>query len=79
MVDYRERAEECRRLAKLRAGSEHWAAFLEMAQTWDQLAKLQEQSRRLKSAGIIKTKMPAAVLRIEDAVRDLEQRTSDQE
>jgi hypothetical protein len=25
MVDYRERAEECRRLAKLRAGSEHWA------------------------------------------------------
>ena len=28
MVDYRERAEECRRLAKLRAGSEHWAAFL---------------------------------------------------
>src|SRR4029077_20804065 len=41
MVDYRERAEECRRLAKLRAGSEHWAAFLEMAETWEQLGKLQ--------------------------------------
>ena len=71
MVDYRKRAEECRRLVKLRAGSEHWAAFLEMA---EQLAKLQEQSRRLNSAGILKTRMPAAVLRIEDAVRDLEQR-----
>jgi hypothetical protein len=34
MVDYREQAEECRRLAKLRAGSEHWAVFLEMAETW---------------------------------------------
>ena len=79
MVDYRERAEECRRLVKLRAGSEHWAAFLEMAETWEQLGKLQEQSRRLNSAGILKTRMPAAVLRIEDAVRDLEQRTSDQE
>jgi hypothetical protein len=79
MIDCTERADECRRLAKLRAGSEHWAAFLEMAETWDQLAKLQEQSRRLKSAGILKTKMPAAVVRIESAVRDLEQRTSDQE
>jgi hypothetical protein len=79
MVDYRERAEECRRLARLRAGSEHWAAFLEMAETWEQLGKLQEQSRRLNSAGILKTRIPAAVLRIEDAVRDLEQRTSDQE
>ena len=36
--------------------------------------KFKELSRRLKSAGILKTKMPAAVLRIEDAVRDLEQR-----
>ena len=75
MVDYRERAEECRRLAKLRAGSEHWAAFLEMAETWEQLGKLQELSRRLKSAGILKTKMPAAVLRIENAVRHLGQPT----
>jgi hypothetical protein len=44
-----------------------------MAETWEQLRKLQGLSRRLKS-GILKTKMPAAVLRIEDAVRDLEQR-----
>jgi hypothetical protein len=69
MVDYRERGEECRRLANLRAGSEHWAAFLEMAETWEQLGKFQELSRRLKSAGILK--MPAAVLRIENAVRHL--------
>jgi hypothetical protein len=75
MVDCVERADECRRLAKLRAGSEHWAAFLEMAETWEQLGKLQELSRRLKSAGILKTKMPAAVLRIENAVRHLGQPT----
>jgi hypothetical protein len=74
-VDYVERADECRRLAKLRASTEHWAAFLEMAETWEQLGRLQEQSRRLKSAGIIKTKVPAAVLRIENAARDLEQPT----
>jgi hypothetical protein len=74
MVDYRERADECRRLANLRAGSEHWAAFLEMAETWELFGKLQEQSRRLK--GILKTKMPEAVLRIENAVRDLERPTS---
>jgi hypothetical protein len=54
MVDYRERADECRRLANLRGGSEHWAAFLEMAETWELFGKLQEQSRRLK--GILKTK-----------------------
>ena len=48
MVDCRERADECRRLAKLRAESQHWAAFLEMAETWDHFGKLQEQSRRLK-------------------------------
>ena len=73
-VDYVERADECRRLAKLRTGSEHWPAFLEMAETWEQLGKLQQLSRRLKSAGILKTKMPVAVLRIEDAVRNLERR-----
>ena len=71
MVDCRERADECRRLAKLRAGSEHWAAFLEMAETWEHLGKLQEQSSRLRD--ILETKMPEAVLRIENAVRDLEQ------
>jgi hypothetical protein len=67
MVDYRERAEECRRLAKLRAGSEHWAAFLEMAETWEQLGKLQGLSRRLKSAGILRKRcqQPCCALRMQ--------------
>jgi hypothetical protein len=56
-----------------RFDSEHWAAFLEMAETWELFGKLQEQSRRLK--GILKTKMPEAVLRIENAVRVLERPT----
>ena len=30
MADYRQRAEECRRLADLSAGTDHWAAYLEM-------------------------------------------------
>ena len=33
------RAEECRRLAKLAAKPEDWQLFLEMAATWDMLAK----------------------------------------
>ena len=74
-VDYVERAEECRRLAKSRQRPEDWGAFLEMAETWQILGKLQEVRRRLKSAGILKSKIPAAVLRIEDAVRNLEQPT----
>jgi hypothetical protein len=74
-VDHVERAEKCRRLAKSRQRPEDWGAFLEMAETWETLGKLQELRRRLKSAGILKTKIPAAVLRIEDAVRNLEQPT----
>jgi hypothetical protein len=54
---------------------EDWGAFLEMAKTWETLGKLQELRRGLKSAGILKTKIPAAVLGIEDAVRNLEQPT----
>jgi hypothetical protein len=46
-----------------------------MAETWETLGKLQELRRGLKSAGILKTKIPAAVLGIEDAVRNLEQTT----
>jgi hypothetical protein len=34
MTDYRKNAEKCRELAKLTARSEHWPAFLEMAETW---------------------------------------------
>ena len=33
------RAEECRRLAKQAAKPEDWQHFLEMAATWDMLAK----------------------------------------
>jgi hypothetical protein len=33
------RADECRRLAKLAAKPEDWQHFLEMAATWDMLAK----------------------------------------
>jgi hypothetical protein len=38
-TDYTNRADECRRLAKLRAKPEDWEHFLEMAATWDMLAK----------------------------------------
>jgi hypothetical protein len=38
-TDWTSRAEECRRLAKLAAKPEDWEHFLEMAATWDILAK----------------------------------------
>jgi hypothetical protein len=38
-TDCTSRAEECRRLAKLAAKSEDLQHFLEMAATWDMLAK----------------------------------------
>jgi hypothetical protein len=38
-TDCTSRAEECRRLAKLAAKPEDWEHFLEMAATWDMLAK----------------------------------------
>jgi len=38
-TDCTSRAEECRRLAKLAAKPEDWQHFLEMAETWDTLAK----------------------------------------
>src|SRR4029077_17662312 len=53
MTDYRQRADECRRLADLRAGTEHWAAFLEMAETWEKLASLHEYTQQLKSSGVL--------------------------
>jgi hypothetical protein len=52
-TDYEQRAEECRRLAKLRARSEHWQAFLEMAQTWEMLADLHKLGRKLRSSGAL--------------------------
>jgi len=56
LSDYRKRAEECRRLADLRAGTDHWAAFLEMAETWEKLAALHEYTEQLKSSGALLTK-----------------------
>jgi hypothetical protein len=53
MIACKKRAEECRRLAKLRAGSDHWVAFLEMAETWEKLADLHELGRRLRSSGVL--------------------------
>jgi len=38
-TDCTSRAEECRRLAKLAAKPEDWQHFIEMAATWDLLAK----------------------------------------
>ena len=38
-IDCTSRAEECRRLAKSAAKPEDWQHFLEMATTWDMLAK----------------------------------------
>ena len=38
-IDCTSRAEECRRLAKLAAKPEDWQNFIEMAATWDMLAK----------------------------------------
>ena len=38
-TDCTSRAEECRRLAKLAAKPEDWQHFIEMAETWDLLAK----------------------------------------
>ena len=38
-TDCTSRADECRRLAKLAAKPEDWQHFIEMAATWDMLAK----------------------------------------
>ena len=38
-TDCTSRAEECRRLAKLAIKPEDWQHFIEMAATWDVLAK----------------------------------------
>jgi hypothetical protein len=38
-VNCTSRADECRRLAKLAAKPEDWQHFIEMAATWDMLAK----------------------------------------
>jgi hypothetical protein len=41
-LNYEQRAEECRILAKLAPRPEDWGHFLEMSQTWDLLAALRQ-------------------------------------
>ncbi len=45
-VDYAERAAECRRLAAQYTKAEHWAHFLEMAETWEMLLGHQQERSR---------------------------------
>jgi hypothetical protein len=44
-TDCTSRAEECRRQAKSAAKPEDWQHFLEMATTWDVLAKLRPSDK----------------------------------
>jgi hypothetical protein len=44
-TDCTNRADECRRLAKLAAKPDDWQHFLEMAETWDMLAKQRPSDR----------------------------------
>jgi hypothetical protein len=54
VAEYRKRAEDCRQQAlKLATQPDHWGHFLEMAQTWEQLANLHELSQRLTSSGVL--------------------------
>jgi hypothetical protein len=59
MDEYRKRADECRRLAELRAGTQHWPAFLEMAETWEMLGRLNDYGRSLRSSGVLLQAPPA--------------------
>jgi hypothetical protein len=51
-TDCTSRAEECRRLAKLAAKAEDWQHFIEMAATWDMLAK-QRASDKLAETWVL--------------------------
>jgi hypothetical protein len=57
VAEYRKRAEDCRQQAlKLATQPDHWGHFLEMAQTWEQLADLHELTGKLKASGVLLTK-----------------------
>jgi len=51
-TDCTSRADECRRLAKLAAKPEDWQHLLEMAATWDMLAK-QRPSDKLAETWVL--------------------------
>jgi hypothetical protein len=46
-TDCTSRADECRRLAKLVANPEDWQHFIEMAATWDILAKQRKADKQV--------------------------------
>jgi len=54
----RANAQKCRELAKQMAKPDDLWAFLEMAETWEKLADLDELSQRLRSSGVL-LKKPA--------------------
>jgi hypothetical protein len=57
VAEYRKRAEHCRQQSlKLTTQPDHWGHFLEMAQTWEQLANLHELTEKLKASGALLTK-----------------------
>ena len=62
MVEYRKRAEGCRDLAtQEKRKPEDGVHFLEMAQTWEKLADLQELTSKLKASGaVLKKPVPGA-------------------
>lgn len=49
-ADHGERAEECRRLAKLCKRPEEWGHFLEMAETWEMVLRHQQERSRWKQS-----------------------------
>lgn len=51
-IDYAQRAEECRRLAKLYQRPEDWGAFLEMAETWEMLLRHQQETARRQTIAL---------------------------
>lgn len=51
-VNYSERAEECRRLAKLYTQPEDWAHFLEMAETWEALLNHHQEKSRSQTIAL---------------------------
>jgi hypothetical protein len=51
-VDYAERAEECRRLAKSCQRPEDWGHLLEMAETWQMLLKHQQERSRWQTIAL---------------------------
>jgi quinol monooxygenase YgiN len=55
VINYKQRAEECRKLAKLSPKPEDWG-HLEMVETWEKLAALQEYSQQLRSSGVLRPK-----------------------